>query len=517
MPQYSTSLTSILILRPLLTALFVSAALSLGCNGDRSDPDTASEKTATGKIGKLGQAKARATPATSPPPPPSEESQPEIPDRSFADLAKESEEKPFESAPVVPPTFQPPLPKIDGERVAAAGIRKIEGAHLALYTDLPSAPSIDELPAIFDAAIPHWAKYFDINAARANKWQMAAYLIQDKARFQTAGLLPPDLPPFLHGYQRDAELWLYEQPSDYYRRHLLLHEGTHGFMKHFLGGAGPPWYMEGTAELLATHQWDDGQLKLRWFPRDKQLTPHWGRIKIIKDDIQAGRGKSLEEVFRYDATAHLNVEPYAWCWAAAAFFDSHPEYQDRFRELQKFAPDTALTFSQRLYDSLRAEWLHVTRQWQVFVVNIEYGFDIAREAIEVKEAKPLPAEGATVTIAADRGWQSSGFVLETGATYRIEAAGRYQIADEPKVWQCEPNGVTIRYHNGRPLGMLVGAIVDEAAAPTGITMLVKPDPIGLRLETPVESGGTLFLRINDSPAELADNAGTCEVRIARVD
>ena len=52
------------------------------------------------------------------------------------------------------------------------------------------------------------------------------------------------------------EFWLFDQPTDYYVRHLLLHEGTHVFMVSFLGGCGPGWYMEGTAELLGTHRLD---------------------------------------------------------------------------------------------------------------------------------------------------------------------------------------------------------------------------------------------------------------------
>ena len=143
---------------------------------------------------------------------------------------------------------------------------------------------------------------------------MTAYIIQDKDAFRRAGLLPESLPPFLHGYQREAEMWVYEQPSDYYRRHLLLHEGTHAFMKWALGGAGPPWYMEGMAELLATHRWQDGNLVLGTFPQHRDETPYLGRIKIIREEMAAGRGKTLEEIMRYDDRAHLNVEPYAWCW-----------------------------------------------------------------------------------------------------------------------------------------------------------------------------------------------------------
>jgi hypothetical protein len=287
-------------------------------------------------------------------------------------------------------------------------------------------------------------------------------------------------------------------------------------MNHFLGGAGPPWYMEGTAELLATHRWANGQLTLRWFPDDKTLTEYWGRIKKVREELAASRGMTLEEIMLYDSTAHLRVEPYAWCWAAAAFFDGHPQWQQAFRDLRKFAPDTSPTFSNRFHETLRDEWPRVAREWQLFVFNLEYGYDVARESIDVKAPEPLPANGATVTILADRGWQSSGYLLEAGGKYKLRATGRFQIGDQPQPWPCEANGVTIRYHKSRPLGMLLGAIVDEGAARTELSRLLTPDPIGLGRDVSVESGGTLFLRVNDPPSELADNAGSLEVHIEKV-
>ena len=153
----------------------------------------------------------------------------------------------------------------------------------------------------------------------------------------------------------------------------------------------------------------------------------------------------------------------------------------------------------------------------MFVVNMEFGFDIAREAIEPREAQPLPEDGATIAVAAQRGWQSTGFLLEQGGKYRIQASGRVQLADQPKVWWSEANGVTIRYYNGAPLGILLAAIVDEQQGASGAVSMVNADIIGLGLEAPVERSGTLFLRINDSPAELADNDGSLEVRITRVE
>ena len=306
--QYSMPPRTILptIVRRL--AAVVLAAMATGCGGG-SEPGG----------GSTTQPQAAARPAPSPvadnappPDPAAAGAPPQQSRRTFAEMAAETDWPGGEADPAEERPAEPSRPGIDDERLAAVGIRKIPGRHLTLYTDLPSDPQIDDLPASFDAAVPLWAAYFEIEAARTDDWHVAGSLMQNKERFQRAGLLPDDLPPFLHGFQQGYELWLYEQPSAYYRRHLLLHEGVHAFMKHFLGGAGPPWYMEGTAELLATHSWDEGRLTLPQFPRSRESTAHWGRIKIIQDDVKAGKGKSLEDVFRYDERAHLNVEPYAW-------------------------------------------------------------------------------------------------------------------------------------------------------------------------------------------------------------
>ena len=94
---------------------------------------------------------------------------------------------------------------------------------------------------------------------------------------------------FENGISIGAEVWLYDQPTDYYRRHLLLHEGTHAFMATFLGGCGPGWYMEGTAELLARigSTTTTGELTLRIMPRSRDEVPMLGRIKLIRDAFAA--------------------------------------------------------------------------------------------------------------------------------------------------------------------------------------------------------------------------------------
>ena len=133
---------------------------------------------------------------------------------------------------------------------------------------------------------------------------MTGFLMKDKARFVQAGLLPGKLPPFGHGFSWDTVLWVYEQPSDYYRRHLVLHEGTHGFMNSLLGGCGPTWYMEGMAEYLATHRWQDGRLTLGYMPRSRDEVPQWGRIRLIQDAVAQHRALRLKAVIELTPTGH---------------------------------------------------------------------------------------------------------------------------------------------------------------------------------------------------------------------
>ena len=403
--------------------------------------------------------------------------------------------------------------KIDESKVRAAGIRRLDGKHLTLYTDLPPGEEIDALPGIFDLAFPQWCDYFGLKPSEHADWRLTGFLMKtkDKARFQQAGLMPDDLPPFPHGYARNYEFWLYEQPSDYYRRHLLLHEGTHGFMNTLLGSCGPPWYMEGIAELLSTHLWKDGRLALGYFPATRDEVPMWGRIKIVRDAYARLEGMRLDDVLHYSGRAHRANDPYGWCWAAAAFLDRHPRYQQRFRQLPKHV--TQPGFSNRFLRMMADDWDRLSEEWEVYVAGLEYGHDIPREAIDFKPGEPLPEGGATVTVAADRGWQPSGVRLEKGKSYRLTASGRYQVADRPKPWPCEPGGVSIRYWEGRPLGILLGAVRPDKYRVDRPSPLLRPIVVGLGTALVPQHSGTLYLRVNDSPGELADNAGTLTVRV----
>jgi hypothetical protein len=424
--------------------------------------------------------------------------------------AAPSQEKPFAAD-----EFD--LPEIDEAKAAAAGIRKVEGKHITIYTDVPDEGKIGEevreLTKVFDAAVPLYADYFQIDRAKIAGWKVVGYLIQDKERFQGAGLFPSFLPPFLNGYTHGSQFWWYEQPSDYYRRHLMIHEGVHAFMFRWLGGAGPPWYTEGMAELLGTHRWQDGKLELAYMPPTKEEVPYWGRVKIVKDQFAADHGLQLTDIMRFNAQAHVRNEAYGWCWAAAHFLDAHPLTHEAFRDLQNDVTNRSDDFSSRFVEKLKADWPTIVEDWQLFVVNIEYGYDVTRAAVLRKELQELPPAGASTMIAVDRGWQSTGFAVEAGTTYQIEASGQFKIGGGDKPWLCEPNGITLHYYRGRPIGLLMAGVseVDETAR--GLTPLTRPIEVGASSQFTPEHSGVLYLSVNESAAELGDNEGTISVKI----
>ncbi len=406
------------------------------------------------------------------------------------------------------------LPVIDEEGLAAAGIRKLESRYLTIYTDLESTLAIDEIPGVFDRAVLQWADYFEVSSEKYEDWKVVGYLINAKDRFERLGLLPGDLPPFQHGYQRGRELWIYEQPSDYYRRHLVFHEGVHAFMHQVVGGVGAPWYQEGMAELLATHLWQHRQLKVGYFPKAREEVPYWGRIKIIQKDYAASEALHMIDVLRMEAQNHRDVRGYAWSWAAAAFLDGHPVYRVGFRQLKEDVADSSALFSRDFENRYSARWRDLEEEWQSFVVNIDYGFDLIRNSIQFAPGVPLPEGGRSAVVTANRGWQSSGIQLQAGKRYKVVSKGRFQLQKSPQPWWSEPGGVTIQYNQGYPLGMLMAAYRTSQSDPeVDISGFVRPIPVGLNRQLSPKQTGTLYLRINDAANQIVDNVGQVTVKV----
>ena len=167
----------------------------------------------------------------------------------------------------------------------------------------------------------------------------------------------------------------------------------------------------------------------------------------------------------------------------------------------------------RIYED---DWADLWEEWLVFAGNLCHGYDIERTVLDLAQGKWEPGSKVKVEVAADRGWQSSGVLVVAGKTYVISAAGKFVLAQEPKLWESEPQGISIRYHAGLPLGMLVAAIRSTrpgSSPPPSRTTMLNVLPIGReRLLKPAVTG-TLYFRVNDFWNELADNRGLVQVTV----
>lgn len=147
-----------------------------------------------------------------------------------------------------------------------------------------------------------------------------------------------------------------------------------------LGADGPGWYMEGMAELLGTHRWQDGKLTVGVMPASKEATPMWGRIKIIRDAVKAGKPWPIEAVLEVDNRRQLDTEHYAWTWAVmTALLDGTPAFREEFRSLKQHVADPA--FNEKFKEMYGAKWRLLNQQWTAFVAQLDYGYDLERMAI----------------------------------------------------------------------------------------------------------------------------------------
>ena len=389
------------------------------------------------------------------------------------------------------------------------------GQHIRLLTDLESAAEAESLVASFDAAVPQWAAFWQLPADAVAGWKVEACVMREASLFRSRGLLPDHIPNFPFGYAYNDSVWVLAQPSEYYTRHLLLHEGVHSLAFSQFGGAGPTWFMEGSAELLATHQGIADKIQVNRIPPDRESAPYWGRFKLIKQLRQEQKVPSLEAVMRYAPSLSGNVATYGWSWAASMLLSEYPEYRDAFIDAARNGKLKPPRFNRDLYQRIsQKQWPVLAARWRVMCRDLDYGFDWSRERLAISVDDPLRDSGSVqMTIAADRGWQSAGIRVPPGTRIDVEAAGQIVLDTEPKPWISHPTGVTIQYHRGRPLGQLLACVLPNASG--GSERLESLDVVAINHKATllIDQYSWVLFRVNDAVGDLENNSGAFEVRL----
>lgn len=393
-------------------------------------------------------------------------------------------------------------------------LQQLRGKFIEIVTDIPLDSDVQQWPLVVDAAIPIFCRFWQVDPQQVEGWQVKAFVMSAKEPFRRRGLIPEAVPDFPHGFQFGDQVFLLNQPSSYYTRHLLLHEVVHALAFHLFGGAGPPWFMEGTAEYLATHRWTGQSLQVGVIPDRKETFPYWGRFKMIDKRRNENQALSLMGVLRFNQGADRFVEPYAWTWAAMQLFNAYPEYRQHVIASGALGNDMSVEFTKRFYQSMGTDWQTAQSRWRVLIDDFNYGFDWTTNRLAIDLQNPYWNEQPSkLEVVASRGWQSTGLIFKGGTRLRIAATGTITLGQEPRPWISTPEGITFKYHRGLPIGKLIATWlpIDPGKQQTVDPLAIIEIDDGTILSTPVDSW--LLLKVNENPAELSDNDGNYEVRL----
>jgi hypothetical protein len=398
----------------------------------------------------------------------------------------------------------------------ADDIVQLSGKHITLTTDIDDASQRKDLVESFDAAVPQWSSFWGLPDTALQGFHVRAFVMKNKQAFGLAGYIPATLPNFPYGYALQDRVWIVAQKSEYYTRHLLLHEGVHALAFDQFGGTGPSWFMEGTAEMLSVHRGQGDRTVINEVPVDRDAVPYWGRFKVMNQSRQQDAIPSLAHVLGYPRDLQSDVESYGWSWAAVMLLERYPDTRSALIAAANNGKRSSAIFNNDLRRELQSNWPLVKARWQLMCHHLGYGFDWDRERVDLSMNDQVwDGSDLKVQVKADRGWQSIGVRLREGMKINVVPKGECTLADEPKPWLSRPSGVTVRYHRGRPLGQLLGCMVTDSSDDAKNLEPQKVAPFTRAAQVLIRKDCWLLFRVNDALGELADNRGQYEVKITQ--
>lgn len=406
--------------------------------------------------------------------------------------------------------------QLNSQRLAAAGIHLLQSKRLILLTDR-DPDSVRNLPKLADDFYEYLVRQCGPlrPSPSGSEFQAIGCLMQDQERFEAAGLVPGRVVEMVHGQQLGYRFWMRDQTEDYYRRHLLLHEFAHVYMTCDTGlnDIPPAWFMEGAAEVFATHTIGDNQPSFGVIPTQFAGMEDWGRISTIRrqrsdratSNFQWQSIPSFNEVqFPQGKLAHDQAR-YAWWWAYSWMLKHHPDYSSDWATLchlrgqQEFQQHTE-ELERRYGDRLAQDWL-------LFADSVCEAFDADRSF--PRHRKPENEAPSELLLDAALGWQDTGWTLQPDDSIQIQASGQCVVNHTSAPWVAEPNGITLEYNQGRPIGEVLAVFVAEAGH-----QLSRRISVGYGRTISVPRPCRLWLQVNDSAASRAENSGSYTIHLS---
>lgn len=395
------------------------------------------------------------------------------------------------------------------------GFFRFEGKHLHLTTDIDDSKQMETIVSSFDAAVPQWFAFWGRAADDAQYFHVDGFVMENEARFRDNGLLPRHIGQFPFGTADGPRFWIHRQPSEYYTRHLALHEGVHVMMFRTFDGAGSSWFMEGTAEMLSVHSGEGLKTVVNRVPIDRAAVPEWGRFKLIAERRAEGKVPNLKTVMRYPQRLNGSVEAYSWSWAAVMMLSQYPETRDAVLKAAKRGRESGPGFTKGIYNDLRSIWPIIEARWAMMNLELDYGFDWSRESIRLSTDDPRwTGKAMQVELDAASGWQSVGAYFPSGAKLEINVAGDVQLAQTIRPWISLPDGISIRHHRGHRIGKVIACVLPIQQADAKTISLPEIVPVGSSGSLSIDRPSWVLLRVNEAGDKLGDNTGNYRVTVA---
>ncbi len=395
----------------------------------------------------------------------------------------------------------------------------LRNTHFVLHTDV-ARPAAEAMLERMEAALKAAAKYWQ----REPRNQIVCYVVADLEQWPDSALPHPLARIWIGGVggatiseytgagrQTRVRATVYAIP----RPGVVEHEVIHAYCYQTFGEAGPDWYKEGMAQLVA-HGSDAGGQTGCQAALVRPLAG--GKSCSVQEVVQAGRftvqmhdscGVMLAQ--RSDRQRHVPLsdwkagdaelvraaeQHYIRSWALCHLLLHNPNYAAGFRAL-------GVSYVTRGRDSFDSAFAPVAKEmtfeYAFFLAHLDVGYrvDLCRWDWE-KRFLPLSA-GQTlgVGVEAARGYQASGLTVVAGQGYQYSTVG---------VWGTSAAGPTTNADgDGQGAGRLEAVVMRDYG-------LDAPFELGVQGAFVAATSGNLFIRCRDAWNGLHDNHGSIHVR-----
>jgi len=269
------------------------------------------------------------------------------------------------------------------------------------------------------------------------------------------------------------------------------HEAVHAYCGQTFGHTGPLWYAEGMAEV--GQYWREGSTAVHC--RQHMIDYLRGHPKTVREIIadDAADGANSETAYSGDSW-----QAYANRWALCHLLVHNENYSPRFRAIGlAFLNGDQTKFA----DVFAAVLDRIEFEYREFVKHLGQGYrvDLCRWDWDHK-FRPAAQTPIRSRIAANRGWQPTGALVEAGRPYAFSAEGTWQLARDAKALSAAGDAGA--------RGELEAAVLDGFE-------LGKPFPLGDAGEFTAPASGKLYVRCRDDWTALADNTGFVNLKITK--